>query len=604
LSPTLTQIDWFIVLVFLFCVLALGLSLRSNIKTAADFFQAGRTLPMWISAVALAAASIGAQELIATVAAGAQYGFAAAQFFVIASIPPLLFAALYIVPALVNSGARTVPEYLSQRFDRKTGLLNAYCFALSTIGGAGLSLYLMASLFQAMHVFDVLFYSFGVPRTLVFTFVVLLAAAVVLIYVLFAGLAASILNQAVQFLVIVAAFFPVAFIGLRNIGGFSALKAALPAAVSLHKSSASISLIALAAGLVLSAGYWCTDFRILQFAMAAKDADSARRIPLIAAAVRLVIPLLLVLSGAIAISLPTPQSSTVVREENAAIIHEITVVPRDAAEGRGLVPARADATGAPLHDTTGQSLLDYDRTAPAILMHLLPTGLLGLGVAALLAALMSSLAASVTAFNAVFTFDLARRVIEEDDSDRRAIKAGRWSSVVFMALAAGAAFALATCNAIDLSFADTLLLFFALVSAPQLATLLLGIFTRRTTARGAFSGLVAAITVALLHYGLALPEGVKPGLHGGWIFPLISYPVFLAVCFWTAAFAFLANLLVTTAVSLFLTPGFNREPDNLVQIKTRAKSKARAAIVAWWKRPETFAAAVLLAAVALSIYFF
>jgi SSS family solute:Na+ symporter len=126
LLPTLTQIDWFIVLVFLFCVLALGLSLRSNIKTSADFFQAGRALPTWLSAVALAAAGLGAQELIATVAAGAQYGFAAAQFFVIASIPPLLFAALYIVPALVNSGARTVPEYLRQRFDRKTGLLNAY----------------------------------------------------------------------------------------------------------------------------------------------------------------------------------------------------------------------------------------------------------------------------------------------------------------------------------------------------------------------------------------------------------------------------------------------------------------------------------------------
>jgi SSS family solute:Na+ symporter len=544
LLPTLTQIDWFIVLVFLFCVLALGLSLRSNIKTSADFFQAGRALPTWLSAVALAAAGLGAQELIATVAAGAQYGFAAAQFFVIASIPPLLFAALYIVPALVNSGARTVPEYLRQRFDRKTGLLNAYCFALATIAGAGLSLYLMARLFQAMHVFDALFYSLGVPRTLVFFFIVLLSSAVVLIYVLFAGLAASILNQAVQFLVIVVAFFPVAFIGLRNIGGFSALKAALPADLSLRASSASVSLMALAAGLVLSAGYWC------------------------------------------------------------AIIHEITVVPRDAAEGRGLVPARADANGAPLHGATGQSLPDYDRTAPAILMHMLPTGLLGLGISALLAALMNSLSASVSGFNAVFTFDLARPSLQIINEDRRTIKVGRWSSLAFMALAVGAAFALNACSAINLSFADALLLFFALVSAPQLATLLLGIFTKRATANGAFAGLVASMTVALLHYGLALPEGVKPGLHGGWIFPLIRCPGFLAVCFWTAVLAFLANLIVTTAVSSFASGEFNSEPDNLVQIKTRTKSKARAPTVVWWKRPETVTSAILLAAVALSIYFF
>ncbi len=602
--PTLTQIDCFIVLVFLFCVFALSLTLRTNIKTAADFFQAGRTLPIWISAVALASASLSAQELIATVAAGAQYGFAAAQFFVIASIPPLLFAGLYIVPALVNSGARTVPEYLSQRFDRKAGLLNACIFALATVAGAGLSLYLMARLFQAMHVFDALFYSLGVPRTLVFSFIVLLSSAVVLIYILFSGLAASILNQAVQFLVIVAAFFPVAFIGLKNIGGFAALKSALPAAILPHASSASVSLMALAAGLVLSAGYWCSDFRILQFAMAAKDPASARRIPLIAAALRLFVPLVLVVVGAVAISLPTPQSKTVVREENGAIIHEITVVPRDAAEGHGLVPARADATGAPLHDAAGQSLLDYDRTAPAMLMQLLPTGLLGLGIAALLATLMNSLSASVAAFNAVFTFDIAGLTLQIINDDRRTIKAGRWSSVVFMALAVGAAFAINACSATNLSFGDALLLFFALVSAPQLATLLLGIFTKRATASGAFAGLIAAMAVALLHYGLAVPAGVKPGLQGGWIHPLIVYPGFLAVCFWTAALAFLANLLVTTAVSLFASSGVNSEPINLAQIKPRSKSKTRTPSSVWFKRPETFAAAVMLAALVLSILFF
>ena len=173
-----------------------------------------------------------------------------------------------------------------------------------------------------------------------------------------------------------------------------------------------------------------------------------------------------------------------------------------------------------------------------------------------------------------------------------------------MALAVGAAFALNACSAINLSFADALLLLFALVSAPQLATLLLGIFTKRATANGAFAGLVASMTVALLHYGLALPEGVKPGLHGGWIFPLIRYPGFLAVCFWTAVLAFLANLIVTTAVSSFASGEFNSEPDNLVQIKTRTKSKARAPTVVWWKRPETVTSAILLAAVALSIYFF
>jgi SSS family solute:Na+ symporter len=609
LLPTLTQIDWLVVLLSLFCVLAIGLSFRSSIKTTADYFQAGRSLPTWIGVLAFLAASLGSLDLIATVSAGAQYGLAAAQFFSIGCVVPLLFASLYIVPALVGSGARTLPEYLRLRFDRRTSLFNAYAFALTAIATAGFSLFLVARLFQELHVFDALLFSFKLSHSFIFPITVLLATFVVLVYVLVAGLAASIVNQAVQFLIIVAVFFPVAYTGLTRIGGYPALKSALAAnsalaAASAHIGSPSPAVFALIAGLVLSAGYWCADFRIFQIAMAAKDARAATRIPLLTAAARLFVPIALVVAGAVAICLPTPQSSTVVREENGAIYHEITIVPPDAAAGHGLVPARADAAGNPLKSNSGETLLDYDRAAPAILLNFPPAGLLGLGIAALLAALMSSLAASVTAVSAVFTFDILNRPAPQDETARTEITIGRWSSIAFMALAVGVAFAFSAGKGINFNALDALLLFFSLFSAPQFATYVLGVFSKRITAKGAFAGLVAATAAALLHYGLALPVGANRGLHGGWLLPLLHYNSFVAVCFFTAVVAMLANVVVTTAVSLSSSATPNEAPATLVASKTKPKSRKRTPDAAAWERPEIFAAAILLAAIVLSILFF
>jgi len=588
LLPTLTQIDWLIVLLTLFSVLAIGLSFRSSIKTAADYFQAGRSLPTWIGVPAFLGASLGSLDLIATVAAGAQYGLRAAQFFAIGSVVPLLFASIYIVPALVQSGARTLPEYLRLRFDRRTSLFNAYAFVLIAIATAGFSLYLVARLFQAMHVFDSLLYSFHLSHALIFPITVLLAAFVVLVYVVVAGLGASIVNQAVQFLIVVAAFFPVAYTGLNRVGGFEAMKAALAANSALAGNTAHVgaSGLALIAGIALSAGYWCADFRLFQIVMAAKDARAASRIPLLAAATRLFVPIALVVVGAVAICLPTPQSSTTVREANGAIYHEITIVPRDAAAGHGLVPARADADGNPVPSGNGQALLDYDRTAPAMLMNFPPAGLLGLGIAALLAALMNSLAASATAVSAVFTFDILQLTTTQEKEDRRAITFGRLSSVGFLLLAIGAAFAFSAAKGFGLHALDALLLFFAVFSASQFATFLLGIFSRRTSAKGAFAGMVAGTAAALLALVLAVPH----------------YLSFAAVCFFTAVVALLVNVVVATAVS-FSSASVGEAQVVLVPTKTKAKTKRRAP-EARPKQNEILAGVILLTAIALSICFY
>ena len=617
--PNLASTDWLIILIYFFCVLAIGFSLRRNMKTSSDFLQAGRALPVWICVPAFIAAGLGSQELIAMGAAGARYGFQAAACFSLGAMPALLFTGLYMMPLYYGSGARSVPEYLGLRFDQKTRLLNACTFAVMTLLSAGISLYLVARLFEILRVFDPLFYAWGWPRQGIFTFSILLPAVIVLIYVLFAGLAGAMVNQALQFVLIVAGFLPMVLMSLKSIGGFSGLKASVSAAyppglnAPSHAGALSIAALCLALGFVLGVGRWTTDFRILQTAMAAKNIESARRVPLFAAAVRLFLPFLLILPGAIAIALPTPQTTTVVRNENGVIYHEITVVPRDAAQGRGLVPALLDPlTGDPRLDSAGRTQLDFDRATPNMLMHFLPTGLLGLGLTALLASLMSSLAAGITAFNTVFTCDLYQSCIRKAAPDRHYLVVGRWAAVGGILLSIGVAYAILGFNhtgshgiALDTSPFDNilgaLLLAFSLVNAPQLATFLLGMFSKRSTGHGAFWGLVAGIAAALLHHGLTLGVDAHPGLQGGWITVLHTYPGFVAQCFWTAIFGFTANLVVASAVSLFTQARPEAELKGLVHSLTPCPAIPRSASIAWWKRPEALASAILLAAIGLSL---
>jgi SSS family solute:Na+ symporter len=557
--PNLTPTDWLIFLLCLFCALAIGLSMRSNIKTSKDFFQARRALPQWVCTLAFITAGLGSLEVIAMGAAGAEYGFPDALLFSLGSIPVLIFVGRYMMPLYYGSGARTTPEYLGLRFDQKTRVLSAGLLLAANVAGAGISLFVTARVFQALHIFEPLFFGYGLPREGIFSFCVLLFAAVVLIYVLLAGLGGVMVNQVLQFLLLVMAFLPLVWKGLHAAGGWKGLNFETSAALP-HTGAAGNAVIAFALGLVFAAARWTTDFRVLQTAMAAKSLASARRIPIFAAAVRLFLPFLLILPGAIAITLPTPQSTTIVRNENGAIYHEITIVPREIALGRGLVPARLDPTTEnPKLDATGHPLLDYSMATPNLLTHFATQGMLGLGLAALLATLMSGLAASVTAFSAVFTCDIYQTSIRKSADDRHYLVMGRWAAFVGTLLSIGAAYAVASLAGADASriapnLIAALLLVISLLHAPQLATYLLSMFTVRTTANGAFAGLAAGIAAAFLHYALTLPAETHPGLHGGWIFVLHRYPGFIAQCTVTAIVAFAANLIVALTVSLSTDP--------------------------------------------------
>jgi solute:Na+ symporter, SSS family len=606
----LTFVDWLIMLLYFVFVLGIGFALKRYMKTSKDFFQAGRALPAWICGLAFISANLGAQEVIGMGASGAKYGLETCHFYGIGAIPAMVFVGIFMMPFYYGSKARSVPEFLRLRFDEKTRALNACSFAVMTVFSSGISMYAMARLIQALHVFDGLFHALGWAPGGIFTFSIILSAIIVLLYIFLGGLTSAIYNEVLQFFLIIAGFLPLVLLGLKNLGGWKGLTAAVSAVDPrmmhewkgvLHSSTNPMGIeiigIGMGLGFVLGSGYWCTDFLVIQTAMASKNMDSARRVPLIAAVPKMVFPFLVILPGLIAISLPTPKTQTIVHEQNGVITHETTVISQIAAEGRGIVPAKINpVTGKAMLDASGKPLLDYDMATPNMLLHYFPTGILGLGLTALLASFMSGMAGNVTAFNTVFTYDLYQSYIHKGASDRHYLAVGRWATVGGILLSISTAYAAISFN----NIMDTLQLVFSFVNAPLFATFLLGMFWKRTTGHAAFTGLITGTLAAVFHHGLTLPIEAHPGIHGGWITVVHHYPSDMAQNFWGAIFAFSSNFIVTIIVSFLTKPKPESELVGLVRSLT---PKPKTSHLVWWKRPEALAVAVLLGAVALNIFF-
>jgi SSS family solute:Na+ symporter len=594
-------------LLYFFFVLGIGFALKRYMKTSKDFFQAGRALPAWICGLAFISANLGAQEVIGMGASGAKYGLETAHFYGIGAIPAMIFVGIFMMPFYYGSKARSVPEFLRLRFDEKTRALNACSFAVMTVFSSGISMYAMARLIQALHIFDSLFIHLGWPTGWIFTFAIVMSAMIVLLYIFLGGLTSAIYNEVLQFFLIIAGFLPLTLLGLKNIGGWSGLKAALPVQYMhewkgvMHASTNPMGIdaigIGMGLGFVLGAGYWCTDFLVIQTAMASKNMESARRVPLIAAVPKMVFPFLVIVPGLIAIALPTPHTTTYVHQDTNGIYHDIHVVPPEVEQGHGLIPAKMNpVTGKAMLDTSGKPLLDYDMATPNMLLHYFPTGILGLGLTALLASFMSGMAGNVTAFNTVFTYDLYQSYIRKGASDRHYMAVGRWATVGGILLSICTAYAAINFN----NIMDTLQLVFSFVNAPLFATFLLGMFWKRATGHGAFAGLIAGTSAAMIHHGLTLPREAHTGIHGGWITVIHRYPSDMAQNFYGAIWAFMVNFVVAVVVSLLTKPKPDEELVGLVRSMTKMPSHAH---LPWWKRPEALAAAVLVGAIGLNIFF-
>jgi SSS family solute:Na+ symporter len=608
----LHPIDWIVMLVYLGFVVAIGVMLKRYMKTSTDFFLSGRALPAWVCGLAFISANLGAQEVIGMAASGAKYGIATSHFYWIGAIPAMVFVGVFMMPFYYGSRARSVPEYLRLRFDEKTRALNAVSFAVMTIFSSGISMYAMARLIQTLHLFDAPLAKLGVSAAGVFHVSIIVSGLVVLIYVFFGGLSGAIYNEVLQFFLIVAGFLPLVWLGLKSVGGWSGLKTRVPAEMThawmgmsnAHTNPLGVEWFGLAMGLgfVLSFGYWCTDFLVVQRAMAAHSMGAARRTPLIAALPKMFFPLLVILPGIIAIGLPHAQMraalvpADLTAVEAQAFMANPPAAPQEET-GRGLIPAKTDARGEAVRDSNGKVVLDYDLAIPNMLVRFFPSGLLGLGLTALLASFMSGMAGNVTAFNTVWTYDIYQAHIRPGASDAHYLQMGRIATVAGIALSILAAYMATRFN----NIMDMLQLIFAFVNAPLFATFLLGMFWKRATGNGAFFGLISGMLAAAVHHGLTLPAGASVGIKGGWLgMQIHQYPSEMAQNFWTAIYAWTTCFVVTILVSLMSRPREEKELAGLVYSLTPRTTEEH---VAWYLRPAALGAGVLILAAVLNLIF-
>ncbi|HKN66481.1 MAG TPA: sodium:solute symporter family protein [Gemmatimonadaceae bacterium] len=576
----LAPVDYVVMAVYFAAVLAVGWLLRRLMRTSTDFFLSGRSLPPWVTGLAFISANLGAQEVLGMGASGAKYGIATSHFYWVGAIPAMVFVGLFMMPFYYGSRARSAPEYLKLRFDEKTRTLNAVSFAVMTVFSSGISMYALGKLLNLL-----LGWSFDAS--------ILVSAVIVLLYIVLGGLTSAIYNEVLQFFLIVFGFLPLVWLGLVAVGGWHGLSTQLsalsvargfPADAYTHawrtmgdpsRNPIGVEWFGLVMGLgfVLSFGYWCTDFLVVQRAMAAESMTAARRTPLIAALPKMFFPFLVILPGMIALVLSSGNGA------------------------QGLIPAKLSAAGLPVMDGAGHPVLDYDLATPMLLIRLFPTGMLGLGLTALLASFMSGMAGNVTAFNTVWTYDIYQAHIRKGASDAHYLWMGRAATVVGIVLAIAAAYVASAFN----NIMDMLQLVFAFVNAPLFATFSLGMFWRRSTGHGAFWGLLAGTIGAAVHHGLTLPAGAVAGIKGGYLGHLHTYPSDMAQTFWTAITAWTTCMVVTIVISLLTRPRPDEELRGLVYALTPRQVDSEHS---FWRRPVTLGVIVLIMTFALNFVFF
>jgi SSS family solute:Na+ symporter len=538
--------DYLILIIYFVAVLGIGFAAKRYIKTSLDYFLSGRSLPAWITGLAFISANLGALEILGMAANGAQFGVYTVHYYWVGAVPAMVFLGIVMMPFYYGSKVRSVPEYLRLRFNRPTHFFNAMTFALATVLIAGVNLYALALVLKLM---------LGWP---IFVGIVV-AAAVVLIYITLGGLSSAIYNEVLQFFVILAALIPLTIVALHKVGGWDGLQdkvAKVNTKNDLFHSwqgtavghvdnplGASWVPIIFGLGFVLSFGYWTTNFAEVQRALSAKSLSAARRTPLIGAYPKIFIP-------------------------------AITIIP-------GLV-ALATIPGLGGSDPDKQ----FNNAIPLLMNEFLPNGMLGIALAGLLAAFMAGVAANVSAFNTVVTYDLWEPYVRSGESDAYYLRFGRIATVTGILVGIGTAAIASGYNNI-MDYIQTLFSFF---NAPLFATFIIGMYWKRMTPWAGFWGLIAGTAGAAATYYLN---------RGG----VIDLGSDQAAAFWGACVAFGSDAIVSVGVSLFTEPKPVEELQGLVHGMANEEEHISKEDQAWYRQPWLLAAGALGLTVLVSLLF-
>ena len=515
----LAPLDIVIILIYFLAVVAIGFYLKQRSNTSEEFFLAGREMTAWIAGLSFVSANLGSLELMGWAASAYQYGILAAHWYWIGAIPAMLFLGLVMMPFYYVSKTHSVPGYLKLRYGESSRLLAAFSFAAMTVLMSGINMYAMALVMKVVLGWNI-------------NFSIWVSSITVAAYVALGGLRSAIFNEVLQFVLIWAGALLIPILGLVETGGWPGLEARIAhnfpgGYMHLWSGLGSFTSnpmgihwtgIVFGLGFVIAFGYWTTDFLVVQRVLSAQNLRAAQMAPIIGASFKMLLPFIVILPGLLGLAvLPT------------------------------LLPADVASHVAGAHS--------YNEVLPLMLVRYCGPGLLGLGITALIAGFMSGMAGNVSAFSAVWTYDIYGAQINKHASDTHLVSVGRWSTIIGVLISIGTAYFVMQFASI-MDYVQALFSFFI---APLFGTVILGMLWKRTTSEGGFWGL---LTGTLTSVGLYVWVRVHPAALAK--VALSIHAQSMAEDMYRALWAWLACVIVTVAVSMFTKPKSESELVGLV----------------------------------------
>jgi solute:Na+ symporter, SSS family len=563
----LAPVDVLILVLYFALVVFIGFYAKGKTNTSEDFFLAGREMTAWIAGLSFVSANLGSLELMGWAGAAYQYGILAAHWYWIGAIPAMLFLGIVMMPFYYISKTHSVPGYLHLRFGEAARGLSAISFALMTILMSGVNMFAMAVVMQTVLGWNI-------------TFSIWVGAATVALYVMLGGLRSAIINEVLQFVLIWAGAAMIPILGLIEAGGWTNLKAQIAANVGRsdythlwstvgHFSDNPMGVhwtgIVFGLGFVISFGYWTTDFLVVQRVLSAHNLRAAKMAPVIGAAFKMAVPLIVILPGLLALA--------VLKNPDGSIMH--------------LVPESVAAA-------TGQH--SYNEVLPLMLIRYCGPGLLGLGITALLAGFMSGMAGNVSAFSTVWTYDIYGAFINKKASDKHYVAMGRWSTVIGMLVSIGAAYLVMNAASI-MDYVQALFSFFI---APLFGTVILGMLWKRATHWGGFLGLLAGTASSI---GMWIYTNFGTIEHKAYALSRVALSVDakpMAENLYRALWSWIICVVVTVVVSLATKPVPTEQLSGLVYGVTPIPDDGATTI---WQKPIFWAIVVIVIFFILNLIF-
>ena len=535
----LSPLDIAVIAIYFVMVIWIGFYLKNKSNTSEEFFMAGREMTAWIAGLSFVSANLGSLELMGWAGSAYQYGILAAHWYWVGAIPAMLFLGMVMMPFYYVCKTHSVPGYLKMRFGPGSSIVSAFSFAFMTILMSGVNMFAMAEVMKVVLGWDL-------------NFSIIVSSVAVAAYVALGGLRGAIFNEVLQFVLIWGGALLVPILGLIEAGGWNGLKAkiahnmavgAIPSGDYTHMwrsmghfqdnpMGVHWTGIIFGLGFAISFGYWTTDFLVVQRVLAANSLRSARMAPIIGSFFKMAVPFIVILPGLLGL--------VVLQNGDGSLMKLV---------GEDIVKANP---GAGLHS--------YNEVLPLMLVRYCSPGLLGLGITALIAGFMSGMAGNVSAFSAVWTYDIYQPLINKKARDEHYVAVGRWATILGVIISIGTAYLVMSAHGI-MDYVQALFSFFI---APLLGAVLMGMFWKRATAAGGFWGL---LTGTLTSVGLFAWVKIDPSALK--YVALSPYAKDLAEDMYRALWSLSVTFIVIFVVSLFGKPRPIAELDGLVYGATK-----------------------------------